>query len=69
MCWSIQGGCSTIHAIHAGWNASPEEAEIPSIFSLLHFLVLKLPCQEKDKSFIMLEVWPQAKVPKRCFTI
>lgn len=31
------------------------------------FLVFNLLCQEKDKSFIMPEVWPQAKVPKRCF--
>lgn len=30
MYWGIQGGCS---AVHAGWNASPEEAEIPSTFS------------------------------------
>lgn len=63
MCWNIQGGCSTVYA---GCKESSEEAEIPSIFSP-PFLVLKLLCQEKDKSFIMLEVWPQAKVPKRCF--
>lgn len=31
------------------------------------FFVFNLLCQEKDKSFIMPEVWPQAKEPKRCF--
>lgn len=61
---SIQEGCSTVHTI---WNASPEDSEIPSISSPLLFLVFNLLCQEKDKSFIMLEVWPQTKLPKRCF--
>lgn len=61
---SIQEGCSTVHT---SWNASPEESEIPSISSPLLFLVFNLLCQEKDKSFIMLEVWPQTKLPKRCF--
>lgn len=66
MRWSIQGGGSSVYA---SWNASPEEAEIPSTFSLLLFMVFNLLCEEKDKSFIMPEVWPQAKVPKRCFRV
>lgn len=61
---SIQEGCSTVHT---SWNASPEEFEIPSISSPLLFLVFNILCQEKDKSFIMPEVWPQTKLPKRCF--
>jgi len=61
MCWSTQGGCS---AVHAGWNASPDEAEIPSTFFPLLFLVFKLLCQEKDKSFIMPEVWHKQKYLK-----
>lgn len=66
MRWSIQGGGSSVHA---SWNTSPEEAEIPSTFSPLLFMVFNLLCEEKDKSFIMPEVWPQVKVPKRCFRV